>query len=98
MVMNNAKAMNNDMPLSKGAPSRSTPLQATFSTPHVIPATKDDDVLLISDEKLKMEYHEKLGHLPFEQLDSLAKEGILPSKLIKIKSPKCPGCIYGKAH
>ena len=95
---NRSEAKNTDVPQSEGASSRSTPLQATFTTPNVIPPTKDDDVLLISDEKLKMEYHEKLGHLPFKQMDSLSKDGILPPKLAKIKSPKCPGCIYGKAH
>lgn len=83
---------------SEGAAPRTTPLTSKFDSPHKIPETKDDDKLLVSDEKLKMEYHEKLGHLPFAQLDSLSEQGILPRKLAKIKSPKCPGCIYGKAH
>jgi len=81
-----------------GAPPRATPIQARFQTPDVIPDTKDDDVLLVSNEKLKMEYHERLGHLPFAQLDYLSEQGILPRKLSKVQSPKCPGCIYGKAH
>ena len=85
---------------SEGDKLRATPLATTFAKakPHVIPDKKDDDVLLVSDAKLKMEYHERLGHIPFAQLDSMAQQGLLPKKLAKIDSPKCPGCIYGKAH
>jgi len=45
-----------------------------------------------------MQYHESLSHLPFAMIDQLSTLGILPKKLAKIEHPKCPRCLYGKAH
>jgi len=45
-----------------------------------------------------MQFHESLGHASWEQLKVLASQGIIPKKLVKCPAPKCPGCIYGKAH
>jgi hypothetical protein len=84
-------------------------IQAEFC--HVIDKDKDDKdkgkddknkggtiPLLESDERLLMEYHERLGHLPFEHLQALAHANIIPKKLLRCQTPKCPGCLYGKAH
>ena len=63
-----------------------------------IPARQADEPLLESDEKLLMEYHERLGHLSFDQLRVLAAGGLVPKKLIRCRTPKFPRCLYGKAH
>jgi len=45
-----------------------------------------------------MEYHDQLGHISFEQLKVLVQQGFIPKKLLHCPTPKCPGCLYGKAH
>ena len=51
--------------------------------------------------KLEVEWkrlHDKLGHLPFGELDKLVKHGILPSKFKSLagKQILCPSCIFGR--
>jgi len=69
-----------------------------LSSPHVVPPDDDDAPLLVKDQKLLMQYHESLGHASWDQLKVLASQGIIPKKLDKYPAPKCPECIYGKAH
>ena len=69
-----------------------------FNTdPHLIPQ-EPDAPLLASDQTLLMAYHEQLGHTSFAQLQELAKQGTIPKKLANVPPPKCPSCLYGKAH
>ena len=65
--------------------------------PHLIPQ-EPDAPLMASDQALLMAYHEQLGHTSFAQLQELAKQGIIPKKLANVPPPKCPSCLYGKAH
>ena len=65
--------------------------------PHLIPQ-EPDAPLMASDQALLMAYHEQLGHTSFAQLQELAKQGIIPKKLASVPPPKCPSCLYGKAH
>ena len=65
--------------------------------PHLIPQ-KPDAPLMASDQALLMAYHEQLGHTSFAQLQELAKQVIIPKKLANVPPPKCPSCLYGKAH
>ena len=37
-------------------------------------------------------------HTSFAQLQELAKQGIILKKLANVPPPKCPSCLYGKAH
>ena len=86
-------------PSSEGA-TRSTSEGVTtdFRTdPHLIPQ-EPDAPLLASDQALLMAYHEQLGHTSFAQLQELAKQGTIPKKLANVPPPKCPRCLYGKAH
>jgi hypothetical protein len=55
-------------------------------------------VKLDDDQALLMQLHLKLGHLSFPVLQQAAKQGIFPSNIAKCPIPKCPGCLYGKAH
>lgn len=68
--------------------------------PHVIPQDPNEEnkPLLKSDQALLMKYHEQLAHCSFVHLQELAKQGIIPKKLAKVPPPKCPSCLYGKAH
>jgi len=42
-----------------------------------------------------MRWHYRLGHLTFAKLKQLALNGEIPKKLVKIKPPKCAGCLFG---
>ena len=64
---------------------------------HVIPI-EPDKLLIQSDQALLMKFHEQLGHCSFTHLKSLAEQGIIPKKLAKVPPPKCPSCLYGRAH
>jgi len=75
-----------------------TPFSFDLSSPHVVPQDDDETPLLVKDQKLLMQYHESLGHASWDQLKVLASQDIIPKKLAKCPAPKCPGCIYGKAH
>jgi hypothetical protein len=44
-----------------------------------------------------MAEHLKLGYLPFNVLQSAAKQGVLPSRITSCSIPKCPGCLFSKA-
>ena len=86
-------------PPSEGAMhSPSEGVTTDFKTdPHLIPQELDAP-LMASDQALLMAYHEQLGHTSFTQLQELAKQGIIPKKLANVALPKCPSCLYGKAH
>ena len=89
---------------SSGTKLRDTPISTDFShvptpKPDVVPTDEQskDKPLMQSDQRLFMEYHERLGHLSWEILRVLAATGLIPKKLAKCPAPKCPGCLYGKA-
>jgi hypothetical protein len=42
-----------------------------------------------------MQWHYRLGHLPFSRLKQLAINGKIPKKLAKVAPPKCAGCLFG---
>ena len=86
-------------PSSEGATcSPSEGVTMDFHTdPHLI-LQESDAPLLASDQALLTTYHEQLGHTSFAQLQELAKQGIIPKKLANVPPPKCPRCLYGKAH
>jgi hypothetical protein len=77
------------------APSQ-TSRKVSFSTqrtPTVTPPAPPSS----TDEELLMAEHLKLGHLPFDVLQSAAKQGVLPSRIANCTIPKCPGCLFSKA-
>jgi GAG-pre-integrase domain len=43
-----------------------------------------------------LEWHCRLGHLPFSKIRELAKRGDLPSKFAKCALPICGACLYAK--
>jgi hypothetical protein len=42
-----------------------------------------------------MQWHYHLGHLSFQKLKQLALNGKIPKILLKLKPPKCAGCLFG---
>ena len=66
--------------------------------PTLIPPDDQDEPLLKSNQAALMRLHEQLGHCSCTQLKHMAEQGIIPRKLAKVPPPKCPSCLYGKAH
>ena len=66
--------------------------------PTLIPSDDQDEPLLKSDQAALMRLHEQLGHCSFAQLKQMAEQGIIPRKFAKVPPPKCPSCLYRKAH
>ena len=54
------------------------------------PSTEND-----SAELLRI--HHKFGHVPFQRLQAMAKQGTIPARLGKCPVPVCASCFYGKA-
>ena len=49
-------------------------------------------------QKELLSWHNRLGHLPFSDLTSLATNGTIPKRLKDVEHPKCVACIFGKSH
>ena len=55
---------------------------------------------LSPEQQEMMDYHIRLGHLPFFILHRLAQTGIIPRRLTRVKDhpPRCASCMFGQAH
>ena len=88
-----------DTPTDQPQHSASKGVTTDFTvSPTIIPPDDQDEPLLKSDQAALMRLHEQLGHFPFAQLQHMAEQGIIPRKFAKVPPPKCPSCLYGKAH
>ena len=61
---------------------------------HIIPDDQEPTSLDPHDELLQ--WHYRLGHLPFDRIQQLASMGQLPKRLLSCKKPFCSACQYGK--
>ena len=88
-----------DTPTDKPQRSESEGVTTDFTVnPTIIPSDDQDEPLLKSDQAALIRLHEQLSHCSFAQLKQMAEQGIIPRKLAKVPPPKCPSCLYGKAH
>ena len=88
-----------DAPTDKPPRLESEGVTTDFTVhPTVIPSDDQDGPLLKSDQAALMRLHEQLGHCSFAQLKQMAEQDIIPRKFAKVPPPKCPSCLYGKAH
>ena len=49
-----------------------------------------------NDKALLLQYHQNFGHISFYKLQTIAKQGVLPSKLAKCLIPLCSACLGGQ--
>jgi hypothetical protein len=56
---------------------------------------EDTQLAAANDQTKLMRWHYHLGHLPFVKLKQLALNKEIPKKLVKVKPPKCAGCLFG---
>ena len=68
----------------------------SLALPQTIPDDREPTTIDAQDEL--MHWHYRLNHLPFKCLFKLAKQGLLPKKILKANTPICPGCQYGKMY
>ena len=61
------------------------------------PLTEDDKycVSAPNDQAELMRWHYRLGHESFARLKYLAINGEIPSRLARVRPPRCAGCLYG---
>ena len=62
---------------------------------HVIPTEELDHVTATSDYAELLRWHYRLGHMSFARIKLLAALGILPRRLMLVRTPKCAGCLFG---
>jgi len=55
---------------------------------------------LTASQKLLLKWHFKLGHLAFQHVQWLARQGYLPAKIstVDVSTIKCASCRFGAAH
>jgi len=69
--------------------------QADFGV--VVKQSQEMQAVVLTTMQCKLlSWHYRLGHLPFNQLLSLAQEGRIPKPLANCPVPKCPACLFGK--
>ena len=64
---------------------------------HIIDDEEQENTTMADASKELLLLHYRLGHHPFSRLQEMAKDGWLPSRLARCKTPNCASCFYGKA-
>ena len=69
-----------------------------FSLELLLMIPDDREPTTISAQDELMQWHYCLNCLSFKCMFQLAKQGLLPKKVLKANVPICPACQYGKMH
>ena len=86
-----------DPPKEPTAPDKSNCCGLLTFNPLPPIAEDEDSSLAAADNQVKlMQWHYHLGHLSIPKLKQLALNGKIPKKLLKLKPPKCTGCLFGQ--
>jgi hypothetical protein len=65
---------------------------------HVIPHECEDLAGDLEADRLQLlKYHHQFGHVSFQRLQEMAKQGIIPKRFAKVAPPMCAACSYAKA-
>ena len=56
----------------------------------------DEQPTTLSAQDKLISSHHRLGHLPYDRIQSMSQKGILPKRLLKCTKPFCAACQYGK--
>jgi hypothetical protein len=95
-----ATARHSTLPQSQ-LPTDKRPTTIPFDLDHDDPATnlpsQDDATSALDDQAELMRWHCRLGHLPFANIQLMAKKGEIPKRLASCRVPKCQSCLYGRA-
>ena len=79
-------------------PPFSTPLDFDFQDPHLIEADTDEENIEWDEPATSLlQWHYRLGHIPFDKIKRMSQAGELPAHLQRCRTPKCAACLYGKA-
>jgi hypothetical protein len=95
---NNETIKTSSIPLT---PAEEPPTEAICRRPLTFDPTphqeEDEDTPLAAanNQVELMQWHYRLGHLPFSKLKQLTLNGEIPKKLAKVMPPKYAGCLFG---
>jgi hypothetical protein len=65
---------------------------------HVIPHESDEVQSDMETDRLQLlKYHHQFGHVSFQRLQEMAKQGIIPKRFATVAPPMCAACSYAKA-
>ena len=65
--------------------------------PQQTAADQINNTMAADDDQAEfLRWHQRLGHLPFSMLKTLAKNGEIPKRFQTVKEPRCAGCLFGK--
>jgi hypothetical protein len=71
------------------------PKQSSKNGPTVVQDEEDRQPNNLAAEMLR--YHHRFGHISFQRLVEMAKQGVIPRRLAKCPIPACSACLYAKA-
>ena len=60
-------------------------------------AADENDETAANDSAQLLRHHYQFGHMPFNKLQALAKQGIIPKKHSKCMMPACASCLCAKS-
>ena len=74
-------------------------LQGSKAASERKPVVEEDEVeqKQMRDEAELLQHHYRFGHTSFKKLQIMAKQGIIPKRLAKCRTPVCAACMFGKA-
>jgi hypothetical protein len=67
----------------------------TFDPSPVLDELDEYSIAAPDDQAELMRWHYQLGHASFDELKHLALNGEIPTKLAKVRPPRCAGCLFG---
>lgn len=71
--------------------------QTTSNAPKPTVIDEEEEKQPTTDSQLILRYHHRFGHISFAKLKSMAKQNIIPRRLVNVESPKCTACCFAKA-
>jgi len=66
-----------------------------FDLPSISIKDQNDKIEGVDGMSEWMRWHYRLGHMSFRKMKILCTMGFLPKRFLKLKNPKCAGCLYG---
>lgn len=79
------------------APGSLLPPGGNSNVVDTVPYTTYSDGELANAQHELLRLHHKLAHLPFQQLQAMARKHVIPHRLASCTVPKCSACLFGMA-
>jgi predicted RNA-binding protein YlxR (DUF448 family) len=87
--------MEKDLPSTMSETQRELPVLIKFAD-EIEREPLHEPLDVTSKQAALRKCHNRLNHMPFARIQAMAKMGLLPRYLAKVKPPMCASCAYGK--